>query len=100
MGYFMRILVSDADGYLGWPTALHLSEAGNEVGVLDNNVVHTSLPQPGLRPHLLSDTLIETLFAIVAEHRDRVDVRAMRPSVQWRRTTNPTTAVSAVPAAR
>jgi UDP-sulfoquinovose synthase len=32
----MRILVLGADGYLGWPTALHLSEAGHEVGVLDN----------------------------------------------------------------
>ena len=32
----MRILVLGADGYLGWPTALHLSAAGHEVGVLDN----------------------------------------------------------------
>ena len=32
----MRILVLGADGYLGWPTALHLSDAGHEVGVLDN----------------------------------------------------------------
>ena len=32
----MRILVLGADGYLGWPTALHLSAAGHEVGVVDN----------------------------------------------------------------
>src|SRR5579872_6114450 len=32
----MRILVLGGDGYLGWPTALHLSQAGFDVGVADN----------------------------------------------------------------
>jgi UDP-sulfoquinovose synthase len=32
----MKILVLGGDGYLGWPTALHLSEAGHEVAVADN----------------------------------------------------------------
>src|SRR5205807_2131741 len=32
----MHILVLGGDGYLGWPTALHLSDAGHEVAVLDN----------------------------------------------------------------
>jgi UDP-sulfoquinovose synthase len=34
----MKILVLGGDGYLGWPTALHLSECGHEVGVVDNFV--------------------------------------------------------------
>jgi UDP-sulfoquinovose synthase len=34
----MRILVLGGDGYLGWPTALHLSETGHEVGIVDNFV--------------------------------------------------------------
>jgi UDP-sulfoquinovose synthase len=34
----MRILVLGGDGYLGWPTALHLSDRGHEVGVADNFV--------------------------------------------------------------
>ena len=34
----MRVLVLGADGYLGWPTALHLSHRGHEVGVVDNFV--------------------------------------------------------------
>ena len=34
----MRILVLGGDGYLGWPTALHLSEVGHEVGIVDNFV--------------------------------------------------------------
>ena len=32
----MRILVLGADGYLGWPTAMHLSARGHEVTVVDN----------------------------------------------------------------
>ena len=34
----MRILVLGGDGYLGWPTALHLSALGHEVAVDDNFV--------------------------------------------------------------
>jgi UDP-sulfoquinovose synthase len=59
------------------------------------NAVHTSLPGLGLVPHLLSDTLIESMFETVERHRDRIDVRALRPAVQWRRTSNPSSAVSA-----
>ncbi len=34
----MRITVLGADGYLGWPTALHLSAQGHEVVAVDNLV--------------------------------------------------------------
>jgi UDP-sulfoquinovose synthase len=32
----MRILVLGGDGYLGWPTALHLSQRGHDVGIVDS----------------------------------------------------------------
>jgi UDP-sulfoquinovose synthase len=32
----MRTLVLGGDGYLGWPTAMHLASAGHEVVVVDN----------------------------------------------------------------
>jgi UDP-sulfoquinovose synthase len=32
----MRILVLGGDGYLGWPTALHLSARGHDVGIIDS----------------------------------------------------------------
>ncbi len=32
----MKILILGGDGYLGWPTAMHFSERGDEVAVLDN----------------------------------------------------------------
>jgi UDP-sulfoquinovose synthase len=32
----MRILILGGDGYLGWPTAMHLTAKGHEVAVVDN----------------------------------------------------------------
>ena len=32
----MRIMVIGGDGYLGWPAALHLSQRGHEVAIVDN----------------------------------------------------------------
>ena len=32
----MRIAVLGGDGYCGWPTALYLSQRGNEVAIVDN----------------------------------------------------------------
>ena len=34
----MRVLVLGGDGYLGWPTALHLSARGHDVSIVDNLV--------------------------------------------------------------
>jgi UDP-sulfoquinovose synthase len=59
------------------------------------NVKHTRLVELGLQPHLLADTLIESLFDIVERHKDRVDVRALRPTVDWRATASPRTSVQA-----
>ena len=59
------------------------------------NVVHTALPALGLKPHLLSDTLIESMFGIVEQHKARIDQRALRPAVKWRTTSSPSSAVQA-----
>jgi UDP-sulfoquinovose synthase len=32
----MKILVLGGDGFCGWPTSLHLSDAGHEVIIADN----------------------------------------------------------------
>lgn len=34
----MKVIVLGGDGYCGWPTSLHLSEAGHEVVIVDNFV--------------------------------------------------------------
>jgi UDP-sulfoquinovose synthase len=54
-------------------------------------VTHTGLPQLGLVPHLLSDTLIESLFGITKRYVHRVRLEAMRPTVNWRRTSSDAT---------
>ena len=45
---------------------------------------HTKLLDLGLRPHLLSDTLIESLFTVAERNSSRVDPDAIRPTVNWR----------------
>ncbi len=32
----MRVLILGGDGFCGWPTALHLSAQGDEIGIVDN----------------------------------------------------------------
>lgn len=57
------------------------------------NVKHTRLVELGLEPHLLADTLIESLFDVVEANRERIDERALRPTVDWRATASPRTGV-------
>jgi UDP-sulfoquinovose synthase len=49
---------------------------------------HTALESLGLEPHLLSDNLLTSMFGVIEQHKDRVDVTALRPAVQWREATN------------
>ena len=48
------------------------------------NVKHTALIELGLEPHLLSDTLIESLFDVTKQYAHRVRLEALRPTVKWR----------------
>ncbi|MGO7208299.1 NAD-dependent dehydratase, partial [Rhizobium ruizarguesonis] len=32
----MKIAVMGGDGFIGWPTSLHLSDAGHDIHILDN----------------------------------------------------------------
>ncbi|WP_116199344.1 NAD-dependent epimerase/dehydratase family protein [Amycolatopsis circi] len=48
------------------------------------NVKHTGLVGLGLEPHLLSDTLIESMFDIVGANKHRVNDERLRPTVRWR----------------
>jgi UDP-sulfoquinovose synthase len=53
------------------------------------NVTHTRLLDLGLSPHLLSDTLITSLFDITKRYADRVQAEALRPKVNWRAHSSP-----------
>jgi UDP-sulfoquinovose synthase len=49
------------------------------------NVTHTKLLELGLQPHLLSDTLIESLFEVTKRYAHRVRPEALLPTVNWRK---------------
>jgi UDP-sulfoquinovose synthase len=53
------------------------------------NVTHTGLVDLGLVPHLLSDTLITSLFDVAKQHAHRVKPQAMQPRVHWRESASP-----------
>ena len=55
----MKVLVIGGDGYCGWATALHLSNKGYEVGILDNLV----------RRHWDSQLEVNTLTPIAPIHQ-------------------------------
>jgi UDP-sulfoquinovose synthase len=52
------------------------------------NATHTGLLELGLEPHLLSDTVLESLMKLALEYRDRIDPHLIAPTVNWRSTTN------------
>ena len=53
----MRVLVLGGDGYLGWPTAMHFSNAGHEVAVVDNFAKRQRELEEGIAPLLPISTL-------------------------------------------
>jgi len=59
------------------------------------HATHTRLLELGLKPHLLSETLIESLFRVIEENKHRVNWDAIKPSVNWRHTKNPASHLNA-----
>jgi UDP-sulfoquinovose synthase len=54
----MRVLILGGDGYLGWPTAMHLTARGHEVAVVDSY----------LRRRLCQEENVEPLFDVPNLH--------------------------------
>ncbi len=52
------------------------------------NATRTGLIELGLEPHLLSDTVLESLMKLAMDYRDCIDPRLIAPTVNWRSTTN------------
>jgi UDP-sulfoquinovose synthase len=59
------------------------------------NARHSRLIDLGLRPHLLSDSLLDSLMNIAMKYQDRVDVSLFQPQVKWRNSRNQRTRPSA-----
>jgi UDP-sulfoquinovose synthase len=81
--------------------AMQVKKAGNSLGLdveIDNlenprveaedhyfNAKNTNLLDLGLQPHLLSDSLIDSLLNFAMKYKERVDKNQILPKVQWRR---------------
>ena len=78
-------MVVDAARKLGIGTLVeHIPNPRVELEEHYYNATHTKLLDLGLDPHYLSDSLLDSLLNVALEHRDRVDLEAIMPRVNWR----------------
>ena len=66
----------------------HLKDPRVEAEQHYYNAKHSKLLDLGLQPHLLSDSLLDSLMNITIKYRDRVDPTIMLPQVNWREPRN------------
>jgi len=52
------------------------------------NAKHSRLLDLGLKPHYLSDSLLDSLMNIAIRYRDHIDVSMFLPQVDWRKASN------------
>jgi UDP-sulfoquinovose synthase len=82
-------LVQHAGTELGLKVEVeHLPDPRVEAEEHYYNAKHSKLLDLGLKPHLLSDSLLDSLMNIAIKYRDRIDLSQMRPRVDWRKIHN------------
>jgi len=52
------------------------------------NAKHSKLIDLGLQPHLLSESLLDSLMNIAVKYRDRIDESMFQPQINWRNARN------------
>jgi len=57
----MRILILGGDGYLGWPTAMHLTSKGHEIAVVDNYLRRRMCREENVEPLFKAPNLHERI---------------------------------------
>jgi UDP-sulfoquinovose synthase len=62
----------------------HLPDPRVELEEHYYNAKHSKLQDLGLRPHLLSDSLLDSLLDFAVRYRDRIDQGLFLPQVNWR----------------
>ena len=83
-----QIAETVANEFPGNATIEHVDNPRVEIYDHYYKVVHTALEGLGLKPTLLSTTLIDHLFDVVERYRARVDMAAIMPTVRWADTTS------------
>jgi UDP-sulfoquinovose synthase len=83
-------LVKTAAGEIGLPVTIeHMPTPRVEAEQHYYNAKHSKLVDLGLRPHFLSDSLLDSLMNIAMKYQDRVDRSLFLPQVNWRNPRNP-----------
>jgi UDP-sulfoquinovose synthase len=78
-------LVQTASRKMGFSAEInHLPDPRVEAEAHYYNAKHSKLIELGLKPHLLSDSLLDSLMNIAVKYRDRIDAATMAPQVNWR----------------
>jgi UDP-sulfoquinovose synthase len=78
-------IVQTAGARLGLTVRVdHLADPRVEAQEHYYNAKHSKLIELGLQPHLLSDSLLDSLMNVAMKYRDRVDADVMLPRVNWR----------------
>lgn len=82
-------MVRAAGSKLGMSVAInHLPDPRVEAEEHYYNAKHTKLADLGLSPHLLSESLLDSLLNIAVEYKDRIDTSLLLPRINWRKSRN------------
>ena len=82
-------MVKAAAGEMGLPVTIeHMPTPRVEAQEHYYNARHSKLVDLGLRPHFLSDSLLDSLMNIAMKYQDRVDRSLFVPQVNWRNSRN------------
>jgi UDP-sulfoquinovose synthase len=82
-------LVQGAGKKLGLKVEVnHLPDPRVEAEEHYYNAKHSKLVELGLQPHLLSDSLLDSLMNVAMKYRDRIDAAVMMPRINWRQPSN------------
>ena len=78
-------LIKEVGADLGLKVKIdHLPDPRVEAESHYYNAKHSKLADLGLEPHLLSDSLVNSLINIAIRYRDRIDPAMFAPQVSWR----------------
>jgi len=77
--------VQKAAAHLGYNVEIaHYENPRIEMEEHYYNAKHTALLDLGLKPHYLSDTLVESMISRVAQFKDRIITDAILPRIRWK----------------
>ncbi len=82
-------MVKEAGTELGLKVQIdHLPDPRVEAEQHYYNAKHSNLIELGLKPHLLSNSLLDSLINIAVRYRDQIDAYLFMPQVNWRSVRN------------